>query len=131
MLVQGILQQQRNALLIITAPVDKAQQHQASTSVHQATSAKLEHHSQSDVKMVPFRMSVAKARVRNVQKVITVMLPMQLLLMQHYVRLVIIALIALATIVTSLAQNVSTLLIVTRTRGLMGSSILFSLTAIN
>jgi len=108
-LVREILHQQRNALLIITVLVDKAQPHLESTSVQQVTSAKLEHRSQSDVKMVPSKMSLAKALVRLVRKAIIVMLPMRLLLMQHYVRLVIIAPVALAIIVTSLAENVLTM----------------------
>jgi len=123
-LVREILHQQRNALLIITVLVDKAQPHLESTSVQQVTSAKLEHRSQSDVKMVPSKMSLAKALVRLVRKAIIVMLPMRLLLMQHYVRLVIIAPVALAIIVTSLAQNVSSLPILTRTASLLGSLIL-------
>jgi len=108
-LVREILHQQRNALLIITVLVDKAQPHLESTSVQQVTSAKLEHRSQSDVKMVPSKMSLAKALVRLVRKAIIVMLAMRLLLMQHYVRLVIIAPVALAIIVTSLAENVLTM----------------------
>lgn len=124
MLVREILHQQRNALLIITVLVDKAQPHLESTSVQQVTSAKLEHRSQSDVKMVPSKMSLAKALVRLVRKAIIVMLPMRLLLMQHYVRLVIIAPVALAIIVTSLAENVSSLPILTRTASLLGSLIL-------
>jgi len=123
-LVREILHQQRNALLIITVLVDKAQPHLESTSVQQVTSAKLEHRSQSDVKMVPSKMSLAKALVRLVRKAIIVMLPMRLLLMQHYVRLVIIAPVALAIIVTSLAENVSSLPILTRTASLLGSLIL-------
>lgn len=115
MLVREILHQRGNALLIITALVDKAQPHQESSSVQQVTSAKLGHRSQSDVKMVPSKMRPAKALVRLVLKVITVMLPMRLLLMQHSVRLVIIALVEPAIIVTSLAQNVSILPILTRT----------------
>lgn len=115
MLVREILHQLGNALLIITALVDKAQPHQESSSVQQVTSAKLGHRSQSDVKMVPSKMRPAKALVRLVLKVITVMLPMRLLLMQHSVRLVIIALVEPAIIVTSLAQNVSILPILTRT----------------
>lgn len=115
MLVREILHQRGNALLIITALVGKAQPHQESSSVQQVTSAKLGHRSQSDVKMVPSKMRPAKALVRLVLKVITVMLPMRLLLMQHSVRLVIIALVEPAIIVTSLAQNVSILPILTRT----------------
>lgn len=120
MLVREILHQRGNALLIITALVDKAQPHQESSSVQQVTSAKLGHRSQSDVKMVPSKMRPAKALVRLVLKVITVMLPMRLLLMQHSVRLVIIALVEPAIIVTSLAQNVSILPILTRTAVLLG-----------
>lgn len=105
-LVREILHQRTNAMLIITALADKAQPHQGSTSVQQVTSAKLEHRSQSDVKMVPSKMRLVKALVRLVLKVITVTLPMQLLLMQHSVRLVIIAQVELAIIVTSLALNV-------------------------
>jgi len=119
-LVQEILHQRINALRIITVLVDKAQLHQESISVQQVTSAKWEHHNQSDVKMVPSKMSLAKAFVRIVLKAITAMLPMQLLLMQHYVRLVIIAPVVLEIIATSLAQNVSTLHILTRTAGLLG-----------
>lgn len=120
MLVREILHQRGNALLIITALVDKAQPHQESSSVQQVTSAKLGHRSQSDVKMVPSKMKLAKALVRLVLKVITVMLPMRLLLMQHSVRLVIIALVEPAIIVTSLAQNVSILPILTRTAVFLG-----------
>ena len=119
-LVREILHQQGNALLIITALVDKAQPHQESSSVQQVTSAKLGHRSQSDVKMVPSKMKLAKALVRLVLKVITVMLRMRLLLMQRSVRLVIIALVEPAIIVTSLAQNVSILPILTRTAVFLG-----------
>lgn len=124
MLVREILHQRTNALLIITALVDKAQPHQESTSVQQVTSAKLEHRSQSDVKMVPSKTRPAKALAKVVLQVITVMLPTQLLLMQHSVHLVIIARVAPAIIVTSLAQNVSTLPILMRTAGILGSLIL-------
>lgn len=120
MLVREILHQLGNALLIITALVDKAQPHQESSSVQQVTSAKLGHRSQSDVKMVPSKMRPAKALVRLVLKVITVMLRMRLLLMQRSVRLVIIALVEPAIIVTSLAQNVSILPILTRTAVFLG-----------
>lgn len=120
MLVREILHQRGNALLIITALVDKAQPHQESSSVQQVTSAKLGHRSQSDVKMVPSKMRPAKALVRLVLKVITVMLRMRLLLMQRSVRLVIIALVEPAIIVTSLAQNVSILPILTRTAVFLG-----------
>lgn len=120
-LVREILHQRRNALLIITAPVDKAQPHRETTSAQQATSAKLEHRSQSDVKMAHFKTSVAKARVRLVRKDTTVMQPTKLLWMQRYVHLVIIALQALAISVTSLAQNVSTGRILTRKAGLLWS----------
>ena len=120
MLVREILHQRENALLIITALVDKAQPHQESSSVQQVTSAKLGHRSQSDVKMVPSKMRPAKALARLVLKVITVMLRMRLLLMQRSVRLVIIALVEPAIIVTSLAQNVSILPILTRTAVLLG-----------
>lgn len=78
-LVQEILHQQTNVLLIFTAPVAKERQHQENTSVHQVTSAKLEQNYQSDVKMVPSKMSLAKALARHVQMVFIVMLPMQLL----------------------------------------------------
>ena len=124
MLVQEIQHQRHSALLIITAPVDKVQPHQESTSVQQATSAKLEHHSRSDVKMVPSKMNLAKALVRLVRKVITAMQPMQPLLMQRYVRMDIIARVELAIIVTSLAQNVSSLPILTRIAGLLRPLIL-------
>ena len=120
MLVREILHQRENALLIITALVDKAQPHQESSSVQQVTSAKLGHRSQSDVKMVPSKMRPAKALARLVLKVITVMLRMRLLLMQRSVRLVIIALVEPAIIVTSLAQNVSILPILTRTAVFLG-----------
>ena len=110
-LVQEILLQQRNVLLIITAQVDKVHQHQENTCAHQVTFAKLGQPSQSGVKMEPSKVSLAKVSVRRAQKVTTVTLPIPLLLMQHYVLVVIIARVGLGTIVTSHAQNVSTLLI--------------------
>ena len=110
-LVQEILHRQRNVQLIITAPVAKAQRHLESTSAHQVTSAKLEHHNQSDVKMEPSKTSPVKVSVRHVWKVTTVMLLTQLLSMQRYVLVAITVLQAQATTVTSLAQNVSSFLL--------------------
>lgn len=108
---QEILHRQTNAQLIITAPVAKAYRRPESTSVHQVTSAKLEHHNQSDVKTVPSKMSPVKVSVRHVRKVTTVMLLTQLLSMQPYVLMAITVLPAQATTMTSLAQNVSSFLL--------------------
>lgn len=75
---QEIQLPQSNVLQGFTAPVAKAQRHQQITRVHQVISAKEAHHSQSGVKMEHSKTNVERASATPVQKVITVMPPMQL-----------------------------------------------------
>ena len=103
----GILQRPANVLQSITVPVVKAQQHHQNICAHQVTSAKREQLNLWDAKMVLSKMSKARVLARLVQMVITAMLPMLRLWMLHFVPRVITVLLALGTIVTSPAQNVS------------------------
>jgi len=77
-LEQEIQLPQSNVLQGFTAPEAKAQRHQQIIRVHQVISAKEAHHSQSGVKMEHSKTSVERASAKPVQKVITVMPPMQL-----------------------------------------------------
>ena len=103
----GILQRPADVLQSITVPVVKAQQHHQNIYAHQVTSAKREQLNQWDAKMALSKMSKARVLARRVQMVITAMLPILRLWMLHFVLKVITVLLALGTIVTSPAQNVS------------------------